>query len=231
VLVWTRTTRLAARGGRLHRPGDPRAGPRDADVTGRATASVWHRTAASRGETSGRTAPTQAVPWHDRFHHSGVVVPAMPLPRTHSCAPADADDSYPREAVVRTALARRLLHRRRGHGGSGRNLLSSRRSASAGRARRTSCPASGLLRTRSRQGAGAGDRFDPRHVAAAHDRKGDQGLVRRAQGLATRIVAKRSSGVCDRRDRGVANSIVSSADVGTSKAVVSAGTSGPLHHA
>ena len=34
----TRTTRLAARSGRLHRPGDPRAGPGDADVTGRATA-------------------------------------------------------------------------------------------------------------------------------------------------------------------------------------------------
>jgi hypothetical protein len=67
-----------ARGGRLHRPGDPRAGPRHADVTGRATASVEHRTAASRGETNGRTPPTQAVPWHDRFHHSSVVVLAMP---------------------------------------------------------------------------------------------------------------------------------------------------------
>jgi hypothetical protein len=33
----TRTTRLAACGGRLHRPGDPRAGP--CDVTGRVTAS------------------------------------------------------------------------------------------------------------------------------------------------------------------------------------------------
>jgi hypothetical protein len=62
----TITTRLAARGGRLHRPGDPRAGPRDADVAGHAAASVGHRTAASRGETNGRTAPTQAVPWHDR---------------------------------------------------------------------------------------------------------------------------------------------------------------------
>jgi hypothetical protein len=81
---WTRTTRLAARGGRLHRPGDPRAGPHDADVTRRATASVGHRTAASRGETNGRTAPTQAVPRHDRFHHSGVDVPAMPMPRMQS---------------------------------------------------------------------------------------------------------------------------------------------------
>ena len=59
---WTRTTRLAARSGRLHRPGDPRAGPRDADVTGRATASVRHRTAASRGETNGRTTPTRPCP-------------------------------------------------------------------------------------------------------------------------------------------------------------------------
>ena len=55
-----------------------------ADVTGRTTASVGHRTAASRGETNGRTAPTQAVPWHERFHHSGVVLPAMPMPRTHA---------------------------------------------------------------------------------------------------------------------------------------------------
>jgi hypothetical protein len=78
----TRTTRPAARGGRLHRQDDPRAGPRDADVTGRATASVRHRTAASRGETIDRIAPTQGVPWHNRFHDSGVVVPAMPMPRS-----------------------------------------------------------------------------------------------------------------------------------------------------
>jgi len=84
LLLGTRTTRLAARGGRLHRPGDLRAGPRDADVTGHATASVGHRTAASRGETNVRTAPTMAVPWHDRFDHSGVVVPAMPMPRFQS---------------------------------------------------------------------------------------------------------------------------------------------------
>jgi hypothetical protein len=93
VALRTRTTRLAARGRRLHRPGDPRAGPRDADVTGRATASVGHRTAASRGETNGRTAPTQAVPWHDRSHHSGVVVPAMPMPRERSSRPSPL--SYP----------------------------------------------------------------------------------------------------------------------------------------
>jgi len=49
LLPRTRTTRLAARRGRLHRPGDPRAGPRDADVTDRATASVEHRSGASRG--------------------------------------------------------------------------------------------------------------------------------------------------------------------------------------
>jgi hypothetical protein len=76
----TKTTRLAARGGRLHCPRDPRAGRRDADVAGRATASVGHRTAASRGETSGRTAPSHAVPLHDRCHHGGVAVPAMPMP-------------------------------------------------------------------------------------------------------------------------------------------------------
>jgi hypothetical protein len=86
--VGRRTTRLAARGGRLHRPGDPRAGPRDADVTGRATASVGHRTAASRGETNGRAARTQAASWHDRSHYSGVVVPAMPMPRIGSSAPS-----------------------------------------------------------------------------------------------------------------------------------------------
>jgi hypothetical protein len=77
--LWASITRLTAHGGRLHRPGD--RGPRDADVTGRATASERHRTAASRGETNGRTAPTQAVAWHDRFQHSDVVVPAMPLRR------------------------------------------------------------------------------------------------------------------------------------------------------
>jgi len=86
-LTWlpkrTRTIRVAVRGGRLHRPGDPRVGPCDADVTARATASVGHRTAASRGETHGRTAPSQGVPWHDRFRHSGVVVPATPMPRPH----------------------------------------------------------------------------------------------------------------------------------------------------
>jgi len=60
--VWTRITRLAARCGRLRCPGDPRAGPRDADFTGRATASVGHRTAASRGETNGRTAPPRPCP-------------------------------------------------------------------------------------------------------------------------------------------------------------------------
>jgi hypothetical protein len=92
----TRTRRLAVRGGRLHRPGDPRAGPRDADVTRRATASVRHRTAASRGETNGRTAPTQAVPWHDRFHHSGVVVPAMPMPRTQPSCRGRPDDCMAR---------------------------------------------------------------------------------------------------------------------------------------
>jgi hypothetical protein len=84
LLQRTRTTRLAARGGRLHRPDDPQAGRRDADVTLCATASVGHRTAASRGETNGRTPPTKAVPWHDRFHHSGLVVPAIPMPRMRS---------------------------------------------------------------------------------------------------------------------------------------------------
>jgi hypothetical protein len=45
VALRTRTTRLVAGGGRLHRTGDPRAGPRDADVTGRTTASIGHLTA------------------------------------------------------------------------------------------------------------------------------------------------------------------------------------------
>jgi hypothetical protein len=28
------------------------------------------------------------VPWHDRFHHRALVVPAMPMPRMQSPAPA-----------------------------------------------------------------------------------------------------------------------------------------------
>jgi hypothetical protein len=56
---WTRTTRLAACGGRLHRPDDPQAGPRGAHVTSRAPASVRRRTAASRGETSARRTGTR----------------------------------------------------------------------------------------------------------------------------------------------------------------------------
>jgi hypothetical protein len=107
---WTRTTRLAARGGRLHRPGDPRAGPGDADVSGRATASVGHRTAASRGETNGRTAHTQAVPWHDRFYHSGVVVPAMPLPTVPIAASPPGHDG---RVSRRSAASPRMVSRRR----------------------------------------------------------------------------------------------------------------------
>ena len=38
------------RGGRLHRPDDPQAHPREADVTRRTTASIGHRTAGSRGK-------------------------------------------------------------------------------------------------------------------------------------------------------------------------------------
>jgi len=62
LMLGTRTTRLAARGGRLHRPGDPRAGPRDVDVTGGATASVGHRTAASRGEPTAGPHPLRPCP-------------------------------------------------------------------------------------------------------------------------------------------------------------------------
>ena len=57
---------------------------------------IGHRTAAKRGETNGRTAPTQAVPWHDRFHHSGVVVPAMPMPRTQPSCRGRPDDCMAR---------------------------------------------------------------------------------------------------------------------------------------
>ena len=60
--VRTRANRLAACGGRLHRADDPQAGRRDAHVTSRATASVTHRTAASCGETNGRTTPTRPCP-------------------------------------------------------------------------------------------------------------------------------------------------------------------------
>jgi hypothetical protein len=55
-----------------------------------------HRTAASRGKTNGRTAPTQAVPWHDRFHHSGIVAPAMPMPRAQQSRRARQDDCIAR---------------------------------------------------------------------------------------------------------------------------------------
>ena len=107
----TKTTRIGARGGRLHRPGDPRAGPRDADLTGRATASVRCRTAASRGETNGRTAPTQAVPWHDRSYHSGVLVPAMPMPRAQKSRRARRDDCIAR-TMRKPARASRRRKRR-----------------------------------------------------------------------------------------------------------------------
>jgi hypothetical protein len=116
--LWTRTTRLAAFGGRLHRPGDPRACPRDTAVTGRAAASGGNGTAASRGETSGRTAPTQAVPGHDRFHHSGVVVPARPMPRTRSRGRSRRHD---RIRVLRPRRHRRRVGDRRSRAtGAGR---------------------------------------------------------------------------------------------------------------
>ena len=43
---------LPARGGRLHRPDDPQADPRQADVTRRATASIAHLAAGLRGTRS-----------------------------------------------------------------------------------------------------------------------------------------------------------------------------------
>ena len=58
---------------------------------------VGHRTAASRGETNGRTAPTQTVLWLDRFHHSGVVVPTVPLPLSMN----EGQSSSPSLDVVR----------------------------------------------------------------------------------------------------------------------------------
>ena len=65
-MVWllprTRTTRLAACGGRPHRPDDPQAGRRDAHVTSCATASVRRRTAASRGKTNARSTATRPCP-------------------------------------------------------------------------------------------------------------------------------------------------------------------------
>ena len=48
LLRWTRTTRLAGRGGRLHRPGDPRVVRTTPRRPAGATASVGHRMAASR---------------------------------------------------------------------------------------------------------------------------------------------------------------------------------------
>ena len=90
---WTRTTRLAAPGRRLHRPGNPRAGSRDADVTGRAAASVRHRTRDPRGKPTagphrlracaGTIASTAAVSscWLCLCHHEG----SRPPPATDEC--------------------------------------------------------------------------------------------------------------------------------------------------
>ena len=38
-----------------------------------------------------------AVPWHDRFHHSGVVAPAMPMPRSGSSAAPRPHDRVRRD--------------------------------------------------------------------------------------------------------------------------------------
>ena len=90
---WTRTTRLAAPGRRLHRPGNPRAGSRDADVTGRAAASVRHRTRDPRGKPTagphrlracaGTIASTAAVSSCRLClcHHEG----SRPPPATDEC--------------------------------------------------------------------------------------------------------------------------------------------------
>ena len=74
-------------------------------ASGRATASVGHRTAASPGEANSRPVPTQAAPWHDRFHHSGAVAPAMPLPRRRSSVAGRRDDR------IRVSRCRRSHHR------------------------------------------------------------------------------------------------------------------------
>ena len=62
--------------------------------------------------------------------------PAMPLPRTRSSAPANADDSYPRGAVVCTAAAGRLLPPRSGHAGRASGLRSRFRYPTKGPLRR-----------------------------------------------------------------------------------------------
>jgi hypothetical protein len=197
VPLWTRTTRLAAPGGRLHRPGDPRAGPRDAAVTGRTTASVGHRTAASRGETNGRTAPTQAVPWHDRFHHSGVVVPAMPMPRTRSRWP-----SWPDDRIRISARERRK---------SPRATLRSSYPESAGIASRCTVRPAGLLHPRDRGAVPAAAARRPVFVQTnsvvecrgrgwSRRRSGSRRGAGRAAGC--RLLVSTNSGQCLRRGSG-----------------------------
>jgi len=82
LLLRTRTGRLAAPGGRLHRSGDPRTGPRDAEGPRRAIASLGHRTAAQRGEAAAGPhqlghAPARLVPPQLR-HRAGYAYATVP---------------------------------------------------------------------------------------------------------------------------------------------------------
>ena len=73
----------------------------------------WAATMTSTGRLVS-TASTHAT------RRAGVIA----TPRTRSSAPANADDSYPREAVVCTAAARRLLSPRSSHAGRASGLRS-----------------------------------------------------------------------------------------------------------
>lgn len=65
------STAFPGRGGQLHRPDDPRAGPRDADVTHRATASAGHRATGSR--RTGSSARRPGRPWRGRDERVGLL--------------------------------------------------------------------------------------------------------------------------------------------------------------
>jgi hypothetical protein len=100
---WTRTTRLAAVGDGCIACLIRESAPRRRRHRLR-SASVRHRTAASDGvPTAGPT--DSAVPWHDRFHHSPVVAPAMPMPRMRSHRTGRGDDRI-RSPRQRTHAAR-----------------------------------------------------------------------------------------------------------------------------
>jgi len=133
LLRWTRTTRLAARGGRLHRPGDPRAGASDADVTGRATASGESECSSARGnQRPDRTNPGRALarslPSQRRrraryaFATRAVTTPAAAKAVIRRRAPGSPTPALPSSGVSRS---RRRLPAERGKHASEPRLVRS----------------------------------------------------------------------------------------------------------